>query len=164
MKLLLNNQWGKERDAEAFPFLPASLPPAACSSSPRGSARLTGGRLRAEGGRQPLRPCPGSAGSLCRAAPGACGSGSEPGRWRCLASCQRLLRSFAVTLLPHGRHFKVLAAGRCAVRGVAGAPLPGRLSLAGKASPPNPRTVFFSFSSSSSRYCWTGFGERGEGF
>lgn len=37
----------------------------------------------------------------------------ERGRWRCLASCQRLLRSFTSTLLPHRRHFNVFAAAPC---------------------------------------------------
>lgn len=60
--------------------------------------------------RRLLWPCPGSATSLCGAALGASGSGRARGRWRCLASCQRLLRSFTPTLLPHGRHFKVLSA------------------------------------------------------
>lgn len=59
--------------------------------------RGEGERLR----RRP-RPCPGSAGRQ----PGLRGGA---GRWRCLARCQRLLRSFTA-LLPHGRHFKVLSA------------------------------------------------------
>lgn len=116
-------------------------------SSPRGSAGLKGGRLGAEGGGQPGRPCPGSAGSRCRASAGACGSGSEAGRWRCLAACQRLLRSLAVTLLPHGRHFKALAAGRCAVEGRCRRASPGPfLSVSGRESlSPTSHNCFFFF-------------------
>lgn len=80
---------------------PVLFPSSLCNS------RLANAELR---GRCPPELRPGTAASLCRAAVPARGSRAEPGRWRCLASCQRLLRSFAVILLPHGRHFRALAA------------------------------------------------------
>lgn len=108
LKLLVNNQWGKEGGAEAFAFARFSAPGTPPVSPGLGSTERNEIRRRAK--------CPGAA----PAVPGLRGRCSvlavplsvavgERGRWRCLALCQRLLRSFALTLLPHGRHFRALS-------------------------------------------------------
>lgn len=89
---LVTNSWEKERDTEAFVF-------PRCSA-PRGSAQP------GLGGEE---PCSGGDPAVPGSAAAGCERGAR-GRWRCLAPRQRLLRSFAPTLLPHGRHFRVLSA------------------------------------------------------
>lgn len=96
LELSVNDGWGKERDAEAFafPLVPRS-PPARGSAVRHETGSEGEGRVSSEDG-----PGRARAGRPAIAVPLPVGAERERGRWRSLASCQRLLRSFTPTLLP----------------------------------------------------------------